>query len=126
MSDGVQLGKQGESWAAAYLEGQGYVILERNYSLRLGEIDIIARDGDELVFVEVKSRRSVRFGVPEEAVTRRKQRRISRVALAYLSDNGLLDVNARFDVVSIVAPGDGAAPRITQHKNAFDLCHDGL
>lgn len=113
-----QFGRQSEAMAAAYLKRQGYRILETNYKNQLGEIDIIARDMGILAFVEVKARRSSRFGNPKYAVTREKQIRISRVALSYLKTLGQLDKRARFDVVVITEIG-GA--KIELVKNAFDL-----
>ncbi len=89
----------------------------RGYRTRYGEIDLIARDGDTLVFVEVKSRRQ---GVPAEAVTLEKQRRISLAALHFLRKHGLLDVRCRFDVVAIVWPDEHGAPEIEHIPNAFE------
>jgi len=79
-----QLGKSGETTAVQYLKKNGYRILEQNYRTDLGEIDIIAKDKDTLVFIEVKARTSYRFGDPKYAVTQKKQRKISMVALSYL------------------------------------------
>jgi len=98
----------------------GFSILARNYRQKTGEIDIIARDGDCLVFVEVKTRKSLRFGQPFEAVTTKKQAQLSRVALDYLSRNKLLDQPARFDVISILLADDGKAD-IEHLPNCFEL-----
>lgn len=95
-------GKQYESLAAEYLQSQGMVILERNYRDRTGEIDLIGRDGEFLVFVEVKYRRDLRTGDPAEAVTARKQQRIRRTAQYYLYSHRCGNVPCRFDVVSIL------------------------
>lgn len=95
-------GKQYESLAAEYLQRQGIVILERNYRNRTGEIDLIGRDGEFLVFVEVKYRRDLRTGDPAEAVTARKQQRIRRTAQYYLYSHRCGNVPCRFDVVSIL------------------------
>lgn len=95
-------GKQYESLAAEYLQRQGMVILERNYRNRTGEIDLIGRDGEFLVFVEVKYRRDLRTGDPAEAVTARKQQRIRRTAQYYLYSHRCGNVPCRFDVVSIL------------------------
>lgn len=96
------VGSRYEALAAEYLQGQGYVILERNYRDRLGEIDIIAREGRYLVFVEVKYRGNLRSGYPEESVYGRKQQRIRHTALWYLHTHGYgEDTPSRFDVVSI-------------------------
>jgi len=117
----IGIGKSGEDLAVRYLENQGYTIVERNYRLRIGEIDIIARDGEFLVFVEVKTRRSSCFGSPFEAVNLRKQRQISRVALAYMTRQHCGDVAVRFDVVAVYL--DQRASRVELIKNAFE--HSG-
>lgn len=91
-----------EKIAAAHLISKGYEILELNFRCRSGEIDIIARDGEYLVFVEVKYRTSLKKGTPLEAVSIQKQRKISKCAMYYLMKNGLADVPVRFDVVGIL------------------------
>ena len=101
------LGKQGEDIAADFLKTRGMNILVRNYRQKTGEIDIIARDAEWLVFVEVKTRKTIRFGQPYEAVTARKQTQISRVALDYITRNKLHDESIRFDVISILLPATG-------------------
>ncbi len=104
-----------ETQAATFLENQGYEILERNYWTRFGEIDLIAKDGDYLVFVEVKYRLNNQMGFPEDAVNKKKQRTIFRCAQVYLMEkNGLNCTPCRFDVVAIY----GA--QITLWKNAFE------
>ena len=113
------LARRGEAAAALRLAQEGYRILETNHRSPLGEIDLIAREGDTLVFVEVKTRRG-RAGSPKEAVTPRKQRRLSLLALAYLKAHGRLDRPARFDVVAVTWGEDG--PEIEIVRNAFDLC----
>ena len=115
-----QLGKAGEDLAARYLQKNGYAIIHRNYRCRSGEIDIIASHQATLVFIEVKTRSTNRFGTPAEAVTRRKQQQISRVAEEYLAQNGLFTSPARFDVLSIV--NDGSQSHITHITDAFELC----
>lgn len=107
-------GSEYEQKAGAYLEEQGYEILEYNYRCRMGEIDIIARDGEYLVFCEVKYRSDLRSGHPAEAVDRRKQQVISRCALCYLTQRGMTDQACRFDVVSF--EGD----TVTVYADAFD------
>ncbi len=109
-----EVGAQYESLAGAYLEKKGYRILEYNYRCRLGEIDLIARDGGCLVFCEVKDRRGTEKGHPAEAVGVRKQRTISKCAMYYLMKRGHVDVPCRFDVVSI----EGG--RVCVIKNAFE------
>ena len=106
------LGKYGEELAARYLSKNGMVILERNWRCDLGEIDVIARDKDELVICEVKTRRSTSFGEPVESVTPRKVRRMRGLALRWLDTRSLSPRNIRFDVVGILAPIVGP-PTIT-------------
>lgn len=109
-------GQKYEEQAVAYLTDRGYVIVERNYKCPYGEIDIIARDGEYLVFLEVKYRRSDAWGSPGEAVDGRKQRRISRAALCFYGKNGYeRDIPCRFDVIGV----DGNE-KITHIENAFD------
>lgn len=113
------LGKSGEEAATRFLIHRGYKILARNYKTSLGEIDIVARDKDSLVFIEVKARRSDRFGMPCEAVSKFKQRQISKAALLYLKEKNLLNQNARFDIVSILYSRD--EPKLDLIKDAFEL-----
>lgn len=94
-------GRLGELEAARFLERNGYRILERNFRCRSGEIDIIARQGDTLVFVEVKTRAGEAFGSPEESVGGGKQRRMALAASYYLEKTGCHDTDARFDVVAV-------------------------
>jgi putative endonuclease len=112
-------GAEGEKIAAEFLLKQGYQILERNFRTALGEIDIVALDGKMLVFVEVKARSGVRFGAPQFAVDARKQAKMSRVALAYLSQKKMNASQCRFDVVGIVRGLNGATS-IEHLKNAFE------
>lgn len=114
----IALGKTGEDLACRELERRGYAILERRWRLRGGEIDIVARDGDTVVFVEVKARDGSAFGEGSEAVTVRKQRRIVQLALGYLVRHRLVDVPCRFDVVSIAI--DRVPPVVEVYQNAFD------
>jgi putative endonuclease len=113
------LGKTGEDLACAELCRRGYAILDRRFRTRDGEIDIVARDGAVLVFVEVKTRRSLRFGLPRAAVTLRKQHRMARMAAAYLARRHPRAWSCRFDVVEITLDRDGA-PRIEVLRSAFD------
>ena len=110
------LGDRGERAAARFLRRQGLRVLARGFRARSGEIDLIARDGDILVFVEVKARRQ---GVPAEAVTEEKQRRITLAALQFLRKHGLLEQRCRFDVVAIVWPDDRREPQIEHIRNAL-------
>jgi len=117
-------GDQGEEIASAFLTARGYRILERNFRCKGGEVDIIARaPGDKsLVFIEVKARKNLSYGVPQLAVTPFKQRQISKAALTWLSIKGLHDSNARFDVIAILLHTD--APHAIEHiQNAFDLAY---
>ncbi len=116
-----QFGEKGESIAVNCLKKQGYRIIELNYRTKLGEIDIIAKQGETLVFIEVKARKSSRFGRPELAVTPKKQRKISMVALYYLKSTKQSNAKARFDVVAINSTDDG--PNIKIIKNAFELAY---
>lgn len=115
----LYLGKSGEEIAVGLLKENGYKIIVRNYKSRLGEIDIIAKDKDTFCFIEVKTRHSDKFGMPFEAISGFKQRQISKVALAFLKENKLLDKKARFDVVSIICSED--KPKLDLIKNAFEL-----
>ncbi len=114
----ISLGKQGEDIAVVFLENKGFEIITRNYRQKSGEIDIICTDRQTVVFVEVKTRKTARFGDPLEAVNRRKQHQISVTALDYLSRNNLHDQPARFDVVAVII-GSGN-PQITHISDAFD------
>ena len=95
------LGARGERVAARYLRRHGYAIVRRNYRGRHGEIDLVALDGGVLVFVEVKTRAQDRFGAPLEAVDRRKQRQIARVAEEFLEEHRLHERAIRFDLVGV-------------------------
>lgn len=109
------VGDEYEKRAVEFLEGRGYRILERNYRNRYGEIDIIAKDGEYLVFVEVKYRRTAVEGLPVEAVDPRKQHKITRVAMYYCGQKGISEYTPmRFDVVSILGED------ITLYQNAFE------
>jgi len=109
-----QLGDHGEDLAAAALKQQGYKILERNYVTPLGEIDLIARQGKTVVVVEVKTRKSTRFGSPQEAVSVTKQSRLRRLAEYYLKAKRLIGSPVRFDVVAVTLAGDSSQVEIIQ------------
>lgn len=113
-----ELGRRGEDAAALYLARRGYDILERNWTCFAGEADIVARDGETLVFVEVKTRSSVEKGFPAEAVDVPKRERYEKIALAYLAERDFSDIPVRFDVVSIVVLAPDRA-FIRHHINAF-------
>jgi putative endonuclease len=114
-----ELGKKGEEKALRFLKKKGYRIIEQNYVCNMGEMDIIAKEKDTLVFVEVKTRTSMVFGPPQLAVTQFKQRQLSKVALNFLKEKKLEDVKARFDVVAILLAPEGE--EIELIRNAFDL-----
>ncbi len=116
-----QFGKESESEAVRYLKKNGYKILEQNYRTKLGEIDIIAKDKGTIAFIEVKGRRSGNYGNPKWAVTPKKQRKISMVALYYLKTTNQSGEKARFDVVTLTSNYDN--PRIEIIKNAFELAY---
>jgi putative endonuclease len=120
--DRISLGKTGEELAVAHLKGRKYNIIERNYRCPLGEMDIIAREKGNLVFVEVKTRATKDFGGPAAAVNERKQRQLSRVALMYLNQKRLKDIAARFDVVAVDL--SESKPRIEVIQNAFELLYE--
>jgi putative endonuclease len=117
----LRRGARGEKLAARFLRSRGYKILYRNFKDRHGgEIDIVCRDGDTLVFVEVKTRRSEEFGRPIEAVDRQKQLRVSKGGLAWLRLLDNPDVTFRFDVIEVLLPEEGE-PRCELIQNAFEL-----
>ena len=129
---GDSLGLAGEKAAAEFLRKLGYRILDRGHRQRLGEIDLIALDGQWIVFVEVKTWTSDRGGDPSQAVDAGKQEKLTRAALIYLKRRGLIEQPARFDVVSIVWPSSAdrtnalkSKPTIRHFKNAFDAAGNG-
>lgn len=99
----MQLGKLGEALARKYLEDEGYIIMAQNYSCRTGEVDLIGRIGDTLVFIEVKTRSTHTFGTPGEAVDYRKQTRLCNTALNYIQRYGYVDMDYRFDIIEVYA-----------------------
>ena len=109
-------GKKSEQLACEFLQGRGLTLVERNYRCRLGELDLIMRDGSSVVFVEVRFRRNGRYGTAAETVNRAKQKRLIRAASLYLQSRRI-DASCRFDVVAVV----GAGPDTTLRwiKNAF-------
>jgi putative endonuclease len=112
-----ELGKKGEELALRFLKKKGYRIIEKNYVCKLGEMDIIGKEKDTLVFIEVKTRASTEFGPPQLAVNLAKQRQLSKVALNYLKEKHLEDVKARFDVVAIL---------LGQNREEIDLIKDAF
>lgn len=124
IANGEKLGDRGEALAVRYLKQQKYRILDTQHRNAYGEVDIIAKDGDWVVFVEVKTRSSTEAGRPLEAVDRRKQQRLTRIALAWLKQKKKLGQPARFDVISIVWRDD-SGPELQHFKNAFEPIGDG-
>ena len=119
------LGDRGERAAVRFLKKASFRIIARQYRNQFGEIDIIAMDGPQIVFVEVKTRRSTDAGQPHEAVGRRKQQKLTNLALAWLKKHKRLGQSARFDVVSIVWPENSAKPAIEHFKHAFEASGAG-
>ena len=118
------IAKIGENIAATHLKTHGYKILAQNYRYQRGEIDLIALQGKRIVFVEVKTRRSLKYGLPQNAVTRQKQKQISKIALAYLQAENLIDTPCRFDVIAIHLSPQLEVLRLEQIESAFDFIPD--
>ncbi len=112
------LGKWGENLAAAHLVTEGLVLLDRNWRTSSGEIDIIAKEGDSLIFCEVKTRRGKAFGEGAEAVTGRKSQRLRLLATQWLALSGIRPRSIRFDVVSVLL-SPGQPPVISHLRDAF-------
>jgi len=121
MNQRQAFGKAGEDLAVRYLKKKGYKVLEQNYTCPVGEIDIIARHKKTIVFVEVKTRRSLSYGSAKLAITPHKQRKISMAALYYLKSNQQMDQDARFDVVTVQTTS--GSQEIDLIQNAFDLAY---
>jgi putative endonuclease len=117
----LALGKEGEDLALKTVESLGYRCIARNYRCTLGELDLVARDGETLVFIEIKTRKGKSLDYAKEAVHARKQRQMSKVALAYMKKNRCEDIKARFDVV--VIHQKGVDREIEVIRNAFDLAY---
>lgn len=116
------VGRFGEDLAAAHLEAAGLSVLARNWRCRIGEIDIVARDDDTVVFVEVKTRSGLGFGHPAEAVTAAKAARIHRLAMHWLEQNradGGRRATLRFDVVTVLRSASGGTAELTHLRGAF-------
>ena len=124
MSDArKELGQKGEKAAQMFLSDRGMEILETNWKCSYGEVDIIARDEDVLVFCEVKTRRTTSAGIPEEAITQKKRERYIRMARLYLSRNDVEHQSLRFDVIGIYALNETQA-LLRYARNAFDASGD--
>ena len=113
-----RLGQWGEKVAALHLEAQGLLILERNWRCRGGEIDLVARDGETVVFVEVKTRRGRDFGAPEEALTPHKTAKLMQLGQQYIADRELDNVDWRIDLVAVELDGSGKLLRCDHIPNA--------
>lgn len=108
-----ELGKSGEDTALRFLKRKKYDVIEKRFRLFRGEIDIIAYDRKTLVFIEVKTRRSLHFGLPEESVTPSKQKQIKKIAQGFLTLNNLHNIECRFDVLSL----------IYDQNKGYSVCH---
>jgi putative endonuclease len=117
----TRLGTRGEELAQRFLQQKGYQILDCNYRCRWGEIDIVAHDGDELVFLEVRTRRSADYGTPEESLTDAKLQRLLATAQYYLQQQGKGDINWRIDLVSVRLRRDYGLQSIEHLKYAVQL-----
>lgn len=111
-------GSKGEQIACEFLAKLGYKIIERNYHFGHGEIDVIAKDGEIIVFVEVKYRKSLEYGIPETAITKGKQKQIRKIAEAYIYERDIKDTSCRIDVVAILQLPN-QKPEINHYINAF-------
>ncbi len=114
------LGTYGEQAAVNYIRKLGYNILETNYRLRMGEIDIIAIDDDTIAFIEVKTRSSEKFGQPCESVNYNKQQKIIKTALYFITQRSLTDYMSRFDIIEVFVESDNTISNIKLIKNAFE------
>jgi putative endonuclease len=115
-----ELGKRGEAIALRHLETKGYRILEHNWHTSGGELDLVAQDGDVIVIVEVKTRSGRSYGLPEEAMTQTKRRRLLRAAWTYLEQNQLLESTWRVDVIAIEVSRGGAIGRVDHYQNVVE------
>lgn len=113
----VNFGKKGEQIATQYLKNKGYKIINKNYTTKIGEMDIIAKDKDTIAFVEVKTRKDKSYGHPKEAVNYFKQKKYSQLAMQYIKSNNLFNTKCRFDVIEIL---DQNTQELNHIINAFD------
>jgi putative endonuclease len=116
-----QLGDLGEKESLKLLENKGYKLLEKNFRCNLGEVDLIMKKDEELVFVEVRSRTGTAFGEPYETVNITKQNKLYRLAEYYLNYKNLHDLSCRFDVLSVVITSDGTVRKMEHIENAFGM-----
>jgi putative endonuclease len=115
-----KLGRRGETIAVRHLEGKGYSILERNWHAAGGELDLVAQDGETVVIVEVKTRSGRSYGLPEDAMTQTKRRRLLRTAWTYLQQNDLLESAWRVDLIAIEISREGALERVEHYQNIVE------
>lgn len=115
-----EIGRLGEELAAAYLLRQGYQLVERNYHTRYGELDLICRQGDQLVFVEVRTRTGTSYGTPEESITRRKLRTLRTLVSVYLSQHPGMSHSLRIDAIAILLDRENLGVR--QIKHYTNIC----
>ncbi|NMA95925.1 MAG: YraN family protein [Clostridiales bacterium] len=120
----IELGRYGEQVAKHHLIGGGYRILAENFTCKSGEIDIIAQKGGYIIFVEVKTRRTLSYGYPGQAVDRRKQIRYGKIASTYIRQNRIFNKSYRFDVIEIYIKDKGSHT-INHIENAFTLTNKG-
>ena len=113
-----QLGAQGETWALEYFLASGYSLIEKNYRIKAGEIDLIVENQEWVVFVEVKTRLGTNYGYAFESVDSRKQKKIANTSLMYLQKNRMSDVQVRYDVIEVYPMGE---ERVNHFENAFSL-----
>jgi putative endonuclease len=114
-----QLGRQGEEAAEHYLKKKGYSVICRNYTCVIGEIDLIALDNGVLVFVEVRSRSSLCYGLAQESISKRKQHKLRQLAWYYLKAEGKTGISCRFDVIAVLFDGIGTIKNLDHITNAF-------
>ena len=119
MDQRKKIGRMGEEVAATYLRQNGYQILARNWSTRLGEIDLIAKKQQEIVFVEVRTTRGLRFGYGFQSVDVRKQQRVRRLAMQYIQQHKLGHLPIRFDVISVLMNREDQVLQLDHIPNAF-------
>ena len=114
----IRLGKWGEGVAVRFLQEKGYVLVATNYRCRWGEVDIVAQEGDDLVFVEVRTRRSVLYGTPEESITAVKARKLVATAQEFLQAHDQVHAGWRIDLIAIRLDGDRRVQDITHLRHA--------
>ena len=122
MSEHNDVGREGEALAANFLQQKGYEIVDRNWRYGLKEIDIVAREGDTMVFVEVKTRSTLAFELPQEAVTKKKMKNLVEAADAYLIQRNI-DLESRFDIVAVL---NGNPPKVIEHLEGAWQANDLL